>query len=118
MQNKLSTASITKITGEASESEWIVYSNTKEELWQLPKHLTEQEVMNILHFARKYETEAFNNGIEFTKKSAQPTQIKAQNNVILQLQAENKNLLKHNQAMFEENERIGGKLDELLTSKQ
>lgn len=106
--NVLSKASATQFTDNGKKSDWLIRDN-EEVLHRLPKHFTEREVMDIVKFGRKYELKAFNNGIEFQKKK-EPVEKKSLQSVVRQLKTENERLLK-------ENERIGSKLDELLTSK-
>ena len=115
--NILATAVMTQYTGTKGKSAWKICDNKGNELAEIPGTLTEQQAMDILHIFRKFEKIAFNDGIAFQKKQ-NPEQIKILNNQVLVLTEQNKNLRKHGEAMFKENERIGGKLDELLTSKQ
>ncbi len=106
--NKLVIAQATQHTVDGEDKEWIVHSEGKE-LWRLPAKLTAQEAMDIIHFGRKFEEEAFNNGILFEKNKT-PEEVLNLRKIVLNLKAEN-------QVLLDENERIGTKLDELLTSE-
>lgn len=107
--NVLAGASATQFTDKGKKGEWLI-RDFETTLWILPSRLTEQEVMHILKFGRAFELKAFNEGIKHQKKINEPREIKALQSVVRNLQMENKTLL-------DENERIGSKLDELLTSK-
>ena len=104
----VSIATATQYSDDSGKSKWFVNSNN-EKLWEFSKELDEREMMNIIHFARKYELEAFNKGINFEKEHA-PKKIKALESVIEHLKTQNKLLI-------QENERLGSALDNLLTSK-
>ena len=101
--NKLSTSYQTQVTGDKGKSDWVVYSQEKEELTRFPSHLSDDEVRKIIKFAKKYELEAFNNGIEFQKRSV-PKTLSSLRNVVTHLKRENQRLL-------EENSRLGDTLD-------
>ena len=56
-------------TNDGVKSDWLIRKNiTGEELGQLPSHLSEEVIFQILHFARKYELIALNAGIQFQKQ--------------------------------------------------
>ena len=99
----LSTAHITQHSKGGQKSDWSVEANiTNDRLTTLPKTLDEKQVFGILKFARFYELEALNAGIEFQKGK--------QNEVLL-----NKNiaLKKTVDALVEENERLSTVLDDM-----
>ena len=65
----LSDAHVTQHTTSKRKTPWSIEANeSNEKLHELPAHLTEPEVFNILHFGRKFELEAFNVGIQLGKK--------------------------------------------------
>lgn len=68
-QIKLANANVTQHTNDGDKTDWKIRANiTGELLGSLPKNLTSAQVFNILHFARKFELEAFNKGIAFGKQ--------------------------------------------------
>lgn len=97
----------TQHSKDGRKGDWVLFDKEKQQLEIFPKEWDEKMIFNILDFAKKYELDAFNKGIEYGK-NLNPTTIKALESVIRQLKEENKKLLI-------ENERIGGKLDQLLT---
>ncbi len=57
------------ITKNNDKTSWrVCQNNTSIRLAELPKHLTEAEVFDIMAFAKKYELIAFNIGIALGKK--------------------------------------------------
>lgn len=100
---KLASAHATQLSSKGKKTGWSVEANiTNEKLVELPQKLKEQEVFLILNFARKYELEALNIGIDFQKKK---------NNAYMQ---EKINLLtRTNEALIEENERLATVLDKM-----
>jgi len=59
---------VTQITEKGNRGPWLVRQNiTSKDLWELPAHLTEAQVFDILRFARHFELEALNAGIRFQK---------------------------------------------------
>lgn len=86
--NDLSKAYATQLDGGPDgKSEWVVYNENKEEIYRLPMHWNESEVMAAIHFGRKFELIAFNEGIEFQKGLA-PTEIKSLRAIVKNLEAE------------------------------
>ncbi len=76
-----------------SKSKWFVRQNiTSKDLAELPARLTEAEVFEILHFARKFELIAFNAGVQFqvskSRKHFEPM-IEGQKQIIEALTARN-----------------------------
>ena len=62
-------AHVTQHTIGATKTDWTIRENkTEKTLGELPNKLNEKEVFAILNMMRKYESEAFNTGIEFGKK--------------------------------------------------
>lgn len=101
----LAHAHVTQHTSGNKRTEWSVQENeTDKVLGELPERLTELEIFSILNFARKYELEAFNKGIEFGKEVYKQTF----NSEISQLR-ENLRLARH------ENERLAEAI-EILTN--
>lgn len=107
--NPLASSYQTQITGTQGRSEWVVYSQDKKRLFSLPARLTELEVLSIIKEARKYESLAFNSGIEFQKGHA-PVETKDLQTVV-------RNLRNENQILLKENEKLGDTLDRLTKGK-
>ena len=100
-------AHMTQNTNEGKKTPWMVRRNvTSEDLGQLPANLTEAQVFEVMAFARKYELEAFNVGIQFGKKK----QREISNQIVAELQAKL-------EAVHHENSRIADALDR-LTKKE
>jgi hypothetical protein len=100
----LQTAYVTQLTTEdKGKGDWVVYNEDKIELYRLPADWDEKTVMAVIHFARKFELEAFNRGIEFWKQRA--------NSLF-----ENERMMYKAQfeALKDENNRLAEKLDELI----
>ena len=98
---------MTQNTNEGKKTPWMVRQNvTCEELGQLPANLTEGQVFEIMAFARKYELEAFNIGINFGKEKQREVSKQIINELTAKLQA-----------VHRENERIADAMDK-LTKKQ
>lgn len=69
---KLAHANLNQITSGSRKSEWEIKANiTGELLGVLPSKLTDSEVLEILKFARKFELDAFNAGIDFGKEKSE-----------------------------------------------
>lgn len=102
----LQTAHVTQTTGENGRRDWIVYNEAREDIYRLPKEWSEKQVMDCIHFARKFELEAFNKGIAF-QKSKNPETIKT-------LQAMVVNLTAEKEIMKQENVKISDELDRLI----
>ncbi len=68
---KLQNAHVTQHTDETGRSDWRVEANVTDELLhELPAHIKDADMFTILEFARKFELEALQAGIEFQKKHA------------------------------------------------
>lgn len=64
----LQNAHVTQYTDNDGKSKWKVRKNiTSEDLYELPNEWKESMVFEALHFAREFEIEAFNIGINFGK---------------------------------------------------
>ena len=97
----LQSAHVTQMTNNGVKGDWSVQKNiTNEELFRLSPHHTEDEVFEILDFARKFELLALNAGIEFQKGK--------QNAV---LKAENDKLKADLKFLADENEKLATALD-------
>jgi len=65
---KLQNANMFQETKEGTKSDWRIRENvTGDTLVTLPANISDQAMFQIMHFARKYELEAFNAGINFAK---------------------------------------------------
>ena len=68
---KLENAHVTQYTNGHERSEWSLEANmTDEKLWTFPSTFTENQMFNILDFAREFEKEAWNAGIKFGRDKA------------------------------------------------
>jgi len=64
----LATVHTTQLTNNNTKSDWSLQLNgTNEEIFTLPKALTDSQVFSIIDFVKKYELIAFNEGIMFQK---------------------------------------------------
>lgn len=64
---KLQTAYIRQ-SRDIKENAWVVFSDKDEELFTLSNKLSPKEAMSYLHFARPFELEAFNIGIDYGRE--------------------------------------------------
>lgn len=105
---KLENAHITQHTNGAEKSEWSLEANeTNESLHQFPKTFTEEQMFNILDFARKYENIAWNEGIKFGRD-------KARDIWEVKLELANKQII----YMREENARLATALENIYAEKE
>lgn len=93
--NKLQTAYATQLDGTEGKSQWIVYSDKDEKLYELPREWDEKTVMAAIHMGRKFEVISFNEGVAF-QKSMQPDTIKHLQIIVKNLEAEKKMLQSSN----------------------
>ena len=101
---ELQTSYATQLTTEeGGTQDWIIYAADKSKLAVLPKELRDNEVFAVLDFARKYELEAFNRGIEFMKKQ--------KDDEIRELRASVSIALNQ---LRDENSRLANKLEQLI----
>jgi len=101
-------SNVTQLTHKGEKRDWIVKTNqTDQELFILPKHFTEADVFKILEFARKFEIEAFNIGINFEK-----------NKNIKQNKEKQEQYNKQIKIARDENERLASKLMKLIGAKE
>jgi len=90
----------------AKKKDWSVEENiTNKQLISFPSRFNEKEMFSIIKFARKYELEAFNTGINFQK-----------NKQNIYLKATINELQKNNADLADENIRLATVLDN-FTSK-
>ena len=100
-------AHVTQYSDSKGNSKWKVRKNiTNEDLFELPSDLTEEEVFEILRFAREFEIIAFNEGIRFGKK-----EVKRRYESIIKNYEENLRLVR------EENDRLANKLLKLISKE-
>lgn len=65
---KLQSAHCTQHTSEGVKSDWKVEENaTNDNLFVFPPNISDELMFQIMNFARKYELDAFNAGIQFQK---------------------------------------------------
>lgn len=87
-----------------TKTDWSVEKNiTNEQIFVMPKRLTDKEVFAFMNFAKKYELIAFNKGISFQKDR--------QNELLV---ATIKELQINNKGLAEENIRLASILENLL----
>lgn len=111
MVNQLKTAYVQQLTTEKDgKGDWILYNEKDEEIHRFPANWDEHKVMSVVNFGRKFELLAFNKGIEFQKKQ-QPLEHKSLQNIAKNLKIENERLLK-------ENEKIGNELDRIALANE
>lgn len=67
---KLANCHVTQTKHKGIKGDWQVKDQQGNEIARLTKDLDDHKVMEVIHFARKFELEAFNAGIEFGKKTA------------------------------------------------
>jgi hypothetical protein len=104
----LQNAHVTQYSGINGKSNWKIRKNiTNEDLAELPGHLTEKDVFQILDVARKFELIAFNEGIVLGKKIS-----KNLYEPVIDKYKEFQIIAK------EENERLADKLEQLIGSKE
>ena len=97
----LANAHVTQHTSNSVKSPWSVEANiTDAPLGKFPSHYTEAQMFEILDFAKKYELEAFNTGVQYGKQIANGVQ-----------EPKIEQLLKRIDLMKEENERISAALE-------
>ena len=90
----LQAAQITQYPDQPDKT-WYVRDNEGNDLGKLPGTLSPKEAMSYLHFARPFELEALNIGIQFGKKQADTVLQKRMNQAIAyaeQVTAENERL--------------------------
>jgi len=101
----LQTAYATQLSDENGKGEWVVYNTDKVEIYKLPSDWTEKQVMTAIHLGRKFELQAFNNGVIFQKHKA-PEEIKDLRNIV-------KNLSADREMIINENMKLANELDKL-----
>jgi len=92
---ELQTAYATQFSYEDGRGEWIVYNAEREEIYKLPADWTEKQVMTAIHFGRKFELQAFNNGVVMQKNKA-PSEIIDLRNIVKTLSLDKEKILSEN----------------------
>lgn len=85
---ELANCHITQTTNKGVKSDWKVKKENGEDIAELPKEFTERQAMKVIHFARKFELEAFNIGIRFGKNIKKPELLKDEKSKLLKVIAE------------------------------
>ncbi len=99
---ELQTAHVNQYTTQGVKSEWFVEKNiTNERIHTFSNNISDADMFSIMDFARKYELDAFNIGIDFQKGK--------QNKVLV---AEVKQLKKAITELANENTRLADVLDQ------
>lgn len=102
---ELQTAYATQLSDENGKGEWFIYNTDKVEIYKLPKEWTEKQVMGAIHLGRKFELQAFNNGVIMQKNKA-PEEIKDLRSIV-------KNLSADREMIINENMKLANELDKL-----
>lgn len=98
---ELQTSHVTQISKDGKKGNWLVKQNgTGKNLHTLPVMLSDQDVFNVMHFAKEYELKAFNSGIRFQKTK--------QNDFLTDKVEQLTEVI---QALTEENERLSTVID-------
>jgi hypothetical protein len=99
---------VTQVTNNGQKGKWKVRENiTSNDLFELSEKFTDEDVNNILSFAKTYEQIAFESGISFQKKlSAKMYEDKI------------KELTRFIQIAREENNRLATKLEKFILSEE
>lgn len=98
---KLQTAHCTQHTNEGLKGDWKVEENeTNDNLFVFPPNISDELMFQIMNFARKYELDAFNAGINFQKGK--------QNAVLQQIINEQKAVI---EALGHDNNRLAEVID-------
>ena len=98
---ELAASSITQHTNGHIRSEWKVYTTGNDRpIMTFPSTYKENEIFNIMDFAKKYELKAFNAGIKFQKDK--------QNEVLKEIIENQKTLI---EALKNDNERLAEALE-------
>jgi len=58
----LQSCQATQLSGEQGVTKWYIKDNKDNVLWELPKHLNEHEVMDIIQFGREFEKKGYEQG--------------------------------------------------------
>jgi uncharacterized protein YlaN (UPF0358 family) len=67
---KLQSANMHQVTVKDQKQDWLIRQNmTNVVLDTFPANMTDEQMFKIMDFARKFELEAFNAGIQFAKKN-------------------------------------------------
>lgn len=109
----IATAYATQTTTEKKgKSEWVVYNTDQKEIYRLPGEWSEKQVMTAIHFAREFETIAFNKGINF-QKSKNPKTIKTLQQMVMNLTTEKKVIMDRNEVLANEIDKLNIELNKL-----
>ena len=109
----LHTAYVTQTTTERDgKTEWIVFDKDQKIIGRLDKNLDERQAMAFLHFARPFETAAFNRGSEF-QKTLIPQTIRTLQSMVKNFEGEREVMRKRNIELANELEKLNLELDKL-----
>ncbi len=97
----------TQISGNDGDSKWAIKNTNGDTLYELPSEWNEKQVMEAIHFARKFELIAFNAGINFMKEK--------KNEEIINIR---KGFEGFKQLMMDENLRLAFMLEEIHGEKE
>lgn len=85
---ELANCHITQFTNKGVKGDWKVKDENGKTIDEMPKVLDERQAMKIIHFARKFELEAFNRGIRFGKNIKKPELLKDEKKKLLKVISE------------------------------
>lgn len=92
-----------QLTTDGKKGDWLIRENvTDVELHRFEGRISDQDMFEILRFARKYELEAFNIGIDFQKKTGNALLTQQ----IAELSAKNEAIIRHNDVLASTVERL------------
>lgn len=108
----LQTAYATQLSVHGDKQEWVVYNVDKEEIYRLPKTLTEKQVMLAIHLGRKFELLAFNAGAALQKTKI-PSTMRDLQGMVKTLTSDAKLMRDRNIMLANELEKLNKQLDEI-----
>lgn len=113
----LASAYAQQLTNDGKKGEWIVYNQKKEKIHSFPKDKNEKEVMELIHFGRKFELLAFNAGIEFQKAKV-PETITTLQKMVMKLTNNNKEMTARNEMLANELDKLNLKFENLYKEEK
>lgn len=108
----MQSAYATQTTGKRGKSDWIVYNADQEKIYELPAKWNEKQVMDAIHFARKFELIAFNAGADLQKNKI-PSTMKELRKMVVQLASDKDIILKRNVMLANELAKLNNELDKI-----
>ena len=97
----MASATATMYTRDGKSGNWIVNDEKGKKLWEVSGKLSEQEIMDIIHMARKFEELAFQEGIRYEKEVVSPRDKSNLQAAVRVLKHTNEQLTAHNALLAE-----------------